>query len=86
MINACDGCPDDPNKTEPGICGCALDDDTDSDGDGVSDCIDQCPGVDDALFAPDCVDAIPTVSQWGVMAMALLLLAAAKIRFGAGPA
>ena len=37
-----DLCPDDPNKTEPGICGCGIPD-TDSDGDTVADCIDECP-------------------------------------------
>ena len=29
-----DYCPDDPNKTEPGVCGCGVPDD-DSDGDGI---------------------------------------------------
>jgi len=39
-----DNCPMDPNKSEPGICGCGRDDDpTDSDSDGVADCVDNCP-------------------------------------------
>ncbi|MFP8871298.1 MAG: right-handed parallel beta-helix repeat-containing protein, partial [Myxococcota bacterium] len=38
-----DGCPDDPNKTEPGVCGCGVPDTGDSDGDGIPDCIDPCP-------------------------------------------
>ncbi|MFO0828557.1 MAG: thrombospondin type 3 repeat-containing protein [Phycisphaerales bacterium] len=37
-----DGCPNDPNKIEPGICGCGVAD-TDTDGDGTADCIDGCP-------------------------------------------
>jgi hypothetical protein len=37
-----DSCPDDPNKVEPGICGCGVSD-VDSDGDGTADCLDQCP-------------------------------------------
>ncbi len=37
-----DGCPSDPNKIAPGICGCGVSD-IDSDGDGVADCIDGCP-------------------------------------------
>ena len=37
-----DGCPNDPNKIEPGICGCGVAD-TDSDGDGTADCNDGCP-------------------------------------------
>jgi len=37
-----DLCPGDPNKTEPGICGCGVAD-TDSDGDGTADCNDGCP-------------------------------------------
>jgi hypothetical protein len=39
--NVCDNCSDDPNKIEPGSCGCgALDTDTDSD--GTADCNDDC--------------------------------------------
>ncbi len=37
-----DGCPGDPNKTAPGICGCG-EPDVDSDEDGVMDCDDGCP-------------------------------------------
>jgi hypothetical protein len=80
-----DGCPDDPNKTDPGICGCGVAETGDSDGDGVSDCVDQCPGVDDSVFFPGCVGAIPTVSEWGMVVLALLLLAGAKVYFGRRP-
>ncbi len=37
-----DECPDDPNKTSPGACGCGMAD-VDSDGDGTPDCADACP-------------------------------------------
>ena len=53
----------------------------DSDGDGVPDCVDVCPGVDDNVFAPGSVGAIPTVSEWGLVILALLLLVAAKVYF-----
>lgn len=70
-----DLCPDDPNKTEPGICGCGTPD-TDSDGDGTPDCNDACPndpnkvalGVcgcgtpdtdSDTDGTPDCNDGCP---------------------------
>ena len=36
-----DGCPDDPNKTSLGECGCGAPDD-DSDGDGILGCNDAC--------------------------------------------
>ncbi len=36
-----DECPNDPNKTQSGTCGCGVPD-TDSDGDGTADCVDQC--------------------------------------------
>jgi hypothetical protein len=76
-----DLCPFDPNKVVPGQCGCGVPD-TDTDGDGVADCNDKCPGVDDAVFAPDCQGAIPTVSEWGLVILALLLLVGAKLYFG----
>ncbi|MBS1583634.1 MAG: T9SS type A sorting domain-containing protein, partial [Bacteroidetes bacterium] len=37
-----DECPNDPNKTEAGTCGCGVVD-VDTDGDGTADCIDGCP-------------------------------------------
>ena len=37
-----DACPDDPDKTDPGACGCGVPED-DGDGDGSPDCVDQCP-------------------------------------------
>ncbi len=81
LRNGCDGCPDDPNKIEPGECGCGVDEVTDSDEDGVPDCDDECPGVDDAIIAPGCDGAIPTVSTWGLVILGLLLLVGHKIHF-----
>ena len=54
----------------------------DADLDGAPDCSDLCPGVDDAVFAPGCVGAIPAVSQWGLVVLALLLLILAKLKTG----
>jgi hypothetical protein len=77
-----DLCPEDPFKLEPGICGCGVEDDpTDSDGDTVPDCIDQCPGEDDLIDLngngiPDCVErqlAIPTASTLGIAVFACLI-------------
>ncbi len=46
--NTCqeDGCPGDPDKSSPGICGCGVPDSGDADSDGVLDCVDQCTGND----------------------------------------
>lgn len=79
--DGCDGCPDDENKTDPGQCGCGRLDTGDTDGDGVLNCIDLCNGVDDAVFGPECDGAIPTVSQWGLIVLTMLLLVAAKLSF-----
>jgi hypothetical protein len=38
-----DSCPNDPDKTLPGLCGCGVAD-LDGDGDLVVDCLDGCPG------------------------------------------
>ncbi|MCG8406558.1 MAG: pre-peptidase C-terminal domain-containing protein [Phycisphaerales bacterium] len=55
-----DECPNDPDKVAPGTCGCGTAD-TDTDGDSIPDCNDQCNGEDDTLDAdgngiPDCLD------------------------------
>lgn len=46
-----DNCPNDPNKTQPGVCGCGIPD-TDADRDGMVDCWETKyglnPGVNDA--------------------------------------
>ena len=41
--DVCDDCPADPDKTDPGTCGCGTPD-TDTDMDGTPDCDDGCPG------------------------------------------
>jgi len=76
--DACDGCPVDATKIAPGLCGCGVSDFGDTDHDSVPDCVDRCPGGDDAVFG-DCGNAIPTVSQWGLVILTLLLLTLAKI-------
>lgn len=52
-----DGCPNDPEKTDPGVCGCGIAD-VDNDGDGVLDCQDVCPGSPDEVD-PD-ADGVPS--------------------------
>ncbi len=60
---------------------CPTDNPDDSDGDGECDSDDTCRGADDAIFAPECIDAIPTVSMWGLLVLTLLLLTRAKMIF-----
>lgn len=40
--DACDGCPDDPTKSEAGTCGCDVSD-VDTNGNGTPDCVDPPP-------------------------------------------
>jgi hypothetical protein len=70
-----DGCPTDPDKTAPGVCGCGKSD-KDTDNDGVPDCHDDCPNDPektdpgqcgcgepetdiDGDGTPDCMDGCP---------------------------
>ncbi len=70
-----DSCPNDPDKTLPGLCGCGAAD-TDGDGDLSPDCFDACPADTnktepgacgcgssdddrDADTVPDCLDLCP---------------------------
>ncbi|MFK7980859.1 MAG: T9SS type A sorting domain-containing protein [Saprospiraceae bacterium] len=48
-----DGCPNDPNKTQPGVCGCGVAE-TDSDNDGTPDCNDKCPNDPAKIAAGNC--------------------------------
>ena len=48
-----DGCFEDPDKTEPGICGCGIAD-TDTDGDNTPDCNDLCPDDPDKIAEGSC--------------------------------
>jgi hypothetical protein len=49
VLNAGDNCPDDPNKTEPGICGCGVAD-IDADQDGSYECEGDCNESDDTVY------------------------------------
>ncbi len=53
LVDGCDQCPDDLQKSSPGQCGCGHPD-TDSDGDGVANCDDQCPNNPDKFVAGAC--------------------------------
>jgi hypothetical protein len=51
--NVFDGCPDDPQKTAPGDCGCGAPD-VDTDGDATADCADGCPSDPTKIDPGDC--------------------------------
>lgn len=53
-----DLCPDDPEKTQPGICGCGAFD-VDGDGDGTPDCQDACPDDPGKVAPGNCGCGIP---------------------------
>jgi hypothetical protein len=44
-----DGCPEDPNKTDPGVCGCGIVDD--GDGDGHAVCGEDCDDGNGTIWA-----------------------------------
>ncbi len=62
--NCDDGCPNDPAKVVPGVCGCGVPD-TDSDGDATPNCIDGCPN-DPAKITPGvCGCGVPDTDSDG---------------------
>ncbi len=64
VIDPCDGCPADPNKTDPGNCGCGTPD-TDTDGDGTPDCNDGCPNDPNKIAPGDCGCGTPDIDSDG---------------------
>jgi|GEM_PF-1629541 len=56
-----DGCPSDPNKIAPGVCGCGVAE-TDTDGDTIPDCVDT---DDDNDGVPDTSDCAPLNASIG---------------------
>jgi len=53
VLNARDLCPNDSNKTKPGICGCGNLE-TDTDNDGTLDCKDECPNDPNKVRSESC--------------------------------
>lgn len=57
-----DNCPADPNKLEPGVCGCGTPDSyRDSDNDATYDCLDQCPSDAAKTAAGVCGCGVPDI-------------------------
>ncbi len=59
-----DGCPLDPDKTVPGLCGCGTPD-TDTDGDATPDCSDNCPNDPLKIDPGTCGCGIPDTDTDG---------------------
>jgi hypothetical protein len=59
-----DGCPDDPDKIDPGDCGCGFSD-IDSDFDGTSDCDDGCPDDSEKIDPGECGCGNPEIQGCG---------------------
>ena len=76
-------CDDQLDCTSPDYCseGVCVGGDVDTDADTVADCDDVCPGHDDILYASNCALALPTVSTWGLLVLALALLCLAKLKY-----
>ena len=98
LLEPADQCPADPNKTVPGVCGCGVPD-TDTDGDTVADCVDNCPStpnpgqedansnnIGDACETPRSIVAWRTVrNHSGIGPIALTLNATASGNGVSGP-
>jgi hypothetical protein len=59
-----DQCPNDINKTAPGICGCGIAD-TDSDQDGTADCNDLCPSDPNKIVPGQCGCGVADIDSDG---------------------
>ena len=59
-----DNCPTDPDKTDPGVCGCGVSD-VDTDGDGTPDCNDGCPADPDKTAPGACGCGVSDVDTDG---------------------
>ncbi len=71
VLDCNESCSNDPNKIQPGICGCGVAD-TDSDGDGTADCNDLCPHNPDKTELDVCgCDATGTCNLTGWVKIAL---------------
>lgn len=83
---SCQTCLNIPVTCDPGMqCNPqsgACEEVPDDDGDGVTNDVDVCPGVDDGIFAPGCAAAIPSVSHWGLIVLTLLIAVMGKVQFG----
>lgn len=62
--NTIDNCPNNPDKTDPGVCGCDVPDD-DIDSDGTPDCIDNCPNDPNKTDPGVCECGIPDTDSDG---------------------
>ena len=63
-VETLDLCPNDPNKTEPGVCGCGVPD-IDSDGDGTYNCHDLCPNDPNKTSPGVCGCGFPDIDSDG---------------------
>jgi hypothetical protein len=61
-----DGCPEDPEKTDPEQCGCGNPE-TDTDQDGTADCVDECPNDPNKSVAGACGCGTPETDSDGDM-------------------
>jgi len=64
VLDCNDQCPNDPNKTGPGDCGCGVPD-TDTDGDSTADCNDGCPADPNKTEPGVCGCGVPDTDSDG---------------------